>query len=182
MDRVLQGMTWTQLLVYLDDILVFSKIWSFHLDSLRELFVRLRRANLKLKPVKCVFGPNEVNYLGFSISDKGIRPSWSKIQALIQTERPLKTKVLHSFLCAINYYRNDIPCYGELTADLYDMANEPKTFISWTTETIKCFEILKKALTLAPILAFPDFLKMFFLQTDASIRAIGGACLQQHNI
>lgn len=182
MDRVLHGMTWKQVLVYLDDILLFSKNWPDHLEGLKELFIRLRDAKLKLKPIKCTFGTSEVNYLGFKISDKGIQPSHSKIMALTKTERPITNKVLLSFLCAINYYRSEIPNFAELTADLYDLASQKHKNVNWTPETIKNYNILKKALTLAPILAFPDFAKEFFFQTDASIKSIGGVCLQMYHI
>ena len=181
-DRVFQGMTWKQILVYLDDILLFSRVWDEHIIGLKELFARLKTANLKLKPSKCVFGTHEVNYLGFKISDGGIQPSFSKIQALIKTDRPITTKVLLSFLCSVNYYRNDIPCFAELTSDLYDLAAQKCRNVNWSPNTVKNFNCLKKALTIAPILAFPDFKKDFFFQTDASLKAVGGACLQQHNL
>ena len=143
MDRVLSGLTWKQVLVYLADILVFAKSFLQHCESLIEVFSRLRRANLKLKPSKCVFGTHKVNYLGFTISDEGIKPSFAKVQALLKTERPQTTKVLLSFLCTVNYYRNDIPCYGELTADLYDMANEKRRFCVWKDKTINDFNTLR---------------------------------------
>jgi hypothetical protein len=182
MDRVLNGLTWKQVLVYLDDVLLFSKLWPAHVESLRQVFNRLRSAKLKLKPSKCVFGTHEVTYLGFAISDKGIRPSFNKVQALLKTERPQTTKLLLSFLCSVNYYRHDIPCFGELTADLYDMANEKKRFCTWTDRTSKNFDILKKALSISPILAFPNFTLQFWFQQDASMKAIGGVCLQIHDI
>jgi hypothetical protein len=182
MDRVLSGLTWKQVLVYLDDVLVFSRLWCNHMMSIKSVLNRLKIAKLKLKPSKCVFGTNSVTYLGFNITDKGIRPSFNKVQALIKTERPQTTKLLLSFLCAINYYRNYIPCYSELTANLYDMANEKKKFCSWSDTASKNFEVLKKMLSISPILAFPDFVKQFYMQQDASSKAIGGVCLQQHDI
>jgi hypothetical protein len=182
MDRVLNGMTWKQVLVYLDDVLLFSKLWSTHLESLRQVFSRLKTAKLKLKPSKCVFGTHTVTYLGFNISDEGICPAFNKILALIKTERPQTTKLLVSFLCAVNYYRHDIPCFGDLTADLYDMANEKRRFCSWNEKTSKNFDILKRSMSIAPILAFPDFSKQFWFQSDASMKAIGGVCLQMHDL
>jgi hypothetical protein len=182
MDRVLSGMTWRQVLVYLDDVLLFSRTWDEHIKSIREVLNRLKIANLKLKPSKCVFGTNTVTYLGFTITDQGIKPAFSKVQALLKTERPTTTKLLLSFLCSVNYYRHDIPCFGEISADLYDMANVKNKFCTWTENAIKNFELLKKALSKAPILAFPIFTMTFYFQTDASIKAMGGVCLQQHSI
>jgi hypothetical protein len=178
MDRVLSGMTWKQVLVYLDDVLAFASTFNSHCEILCEIFARLRRANLKLKPSKCSFGTDKVNYLGFTISRDGIQPAEAKVQALLKTDRPHSTKVLMSFLCSINYYRGEIPCYGELTADLYDMANQKRRFCVWNEKTQRDFDILRRALSKAPILAFPNFKLPFYLQSDASIRAIGGACLQ----
>jgi hypothetical protein len=120
--------------------------------------------------------------LGFNITDKGICPSFNKVQALLKTEYPVTTKLLLSFLCSVNYYRNDIPCYGELSSDLYDMANEKKRFCTWNEKTRRNFDILKKALSKAPILAFPQFNLQFYFQTDASMKAIGGVCLQMHDL
>ena len=182
MDRVLRGLTWRQCLVYIDDVLVFATSFSAHLQSLDEVLSRVLEAGLKLKPSKCLFGTNTVDYLGYTVSDKGVKPSGKKIEALLKADLPRTTKLLNSFLCSLNYYRGEIPNFGDLTADLYDMANQKQRFCSWNSKAVKNFNLLRKALMMAPILAFPDFTKDFVIQSDASQRTIGGVCLQQHEI
>ena len=182
MDRVLRGLTWRQCLVYIDDVLVFAATFEEHLESLNEVLTRIKAAGLKLKPTKCAFGDNEVNYLGYKISDRGLQPSARKIDALTKVDLPRTTKILNSFLCSINYYRTLIPNYGNLTAELYEMTTETSKFCKWTEKTVGNFNLLKKCLCKAPILAFPDFKKAFVIQADASKLAIGGVCLQQHEL
>ena len=120
MDKVLRGLTWKQCLVYLDDVLVFAKTFEQHLDHLINVFERIKSSGLRLKPAKCCFATEKVEYLGFTISSKGIQPSRIKVEALLKIKPPATTKLLHSFLCSINFYRGLIPNYGHLTVELFD--------------------------------------------------------------
>ena len=97
---------------------------------------------------------------------------------LLDTEPLQTTKLLTSFLCSVNFYRNEIPKYSELTAEWYEMAALKKRFCTWSESTLAIFTMLKKALSMAPILAFPNFDLPFVIQCDASKRAVGGVCLQ----
>ena len=180
-NTVLHGLTWKQCLAYIDDILIFSKEFNLHLQHIDEVLSRLINAALKLKPSKCSFGKHEVEYLGFRISDQGIQPSLRKVERLLKVLPPKTPSLLHSFLCGINFYRGEIPHYGHITADLYDMAALKVRFLAWKNESIKHFQKLQNALASAPILAFPDFDKNFYIQGDASAKAVGGACLQLHS-
>ena len=180
MDKILRGLTWKQCLVYIDDILVFAGTFEEHCRRLDAVFDRIGAAGLKLKPSKCEFGMQEVNYLGFQISNKGLSVSHRKVKALLATEPPKLTKNLKSFLCAMNYYRSLIPCYARLTAALLEQSNKKSKLVSWTESTMADFLNLKKALASSPILEFPDFDKQFVIQCDASKTSIGGVCLQAH--
>jgi hypothetical protein len=180
MDKILRGLTWKQCLVYIDDVLVFARSFEEHCQRLDAVLGRIKDAGLKLKPSKCEFGTSEVNYLGFQISDKGVRPSQRKVEMLLATEPPKQTKVLHSFMCSLNYYRTLIPCYAKLTAALLTSSNAKCKLVNWSENLLADFLNLKKALASAPVLAFPDFSKQFILQCDASKTAIGGVCLQLH--
>ena len=86
---------------------------SWYLPELSKLIKRVlsrfKEAGLKLKPSKCKFAENRVDYLGFSISDQGRQPSRRKVEALLKVEPPNTNKALMSFLLSINYYRSDIP-------------------------------------------------------------------------
>ena len=180
MDKILRGLTWKQCLVYIDDILVFAGTFEEHCRRSNAVLDRIGAAGLKLKPSKCEFGMQEVNYLGFQISNKGLSVSHRKVKALLATEPPKLTKNLKSFLCAMNYYRSLIPCYARVTAALLEQSNKKSKLVSWTESTMADFLNLKKALASSPILEFPDFDKQFVIQCDASKTSIGGVCLQAH--
>jgi hypothetical protein len=82
MERVLSGLTWKTCLVYLDDIIIFSRTFENHLANLRELFERLKEAHLKLSPKKCHFFKTKVKFLGHIVSDEGVSTDPSKIKAV----------------------------------------------------------------------------------------------------
>lgn len=180
-DRVLRGLTWKQYLVYIDDVLVFSKTFQQHLMDVDEVMHRFRLAGLKLKPSKCKMGMQEVDYLGFKITKDGLRVSDKKIDAIVKLKPRETNKLLYSFLCGINYYRSLIPKFVDLTVDLYKMALDRKKRCIWNNSLLKCFETLRQTIITAPILAFPDFTKEFVINTDASSEAISGVLLQNHN-
>jgi hypothetical protein len=180
MDTILKGLTWKQCLAYIDDILIFSKTFDTHLQHIDEVLTRIKNAGLKLKPSKCSFGTHEVEYLGFKISDQGIQPSQRKVERLLQVKPPKTPALLHSYLCSINFYRQDIPHFGHITSELHDMAASKTRFLTWTDTALRHFSRLQNAFANAPILAFPDFDKTFYIQGDASAKAVGGACLQKH--
>jgi len=181
-DRVLRGLTWKQCLVYIDDILIFSKTFEQHCVDVDEVLHRFAHANLLVKPDKCSFGESEVEYLGFKITKEGIQVTAKKIEAVQRVLPPETIKTLYSFLCSMNYYRMLIPNFGKLTYELYKMTQTKASRCVWSEHTLKCFNVLKQALISAPILAFPDNTKAFIIQTDASGVAIGAVLLQKHGV
>ena len=98
MECVLRNLTYKICLIYLDDILVYSKTFEDHLSHLRQVFDRLRHANLKLKPSKCKFACPKVKYLGHVVSPEGIAPDDDKIAAVRDFPRPHSVKTVRSFL------------------------------------------------------------------------------------
>jgi len=180
-DRVLRGLTWKQCLVYMDDVLIFSKTFEQHLIDVDEVLNRFKLAGLKLKPTKCSFAEAEVEYLGFKLSEKGMHATTKKIDTVLNLKPPQTNKQLYSFLCSMSYYRMLIPKYGHRTALLYDMINSGDKACKWNDESIKEFNDLRMALISAPILAYPDWSKPFILNTDASGRAMAGVLLQLHD-
>ncbi len=177
-DRVLHGLTWRQCLVYLDDVLIFSKTFEEHLEAIHEVLSRLDYAGLKLKPSKCNFVKDEVDYLGFKVSQKGIQVTPKKIEALLKVPLPETNKKLYTFLCSLTYYRTCIPKYGDLTSDLYAMCDTKKKLCQWNEKTTKQFTALKQALVQAPILAYPDYSEPFVVHSDASDIGISAVLLQ----
>lgn len=149
------------------------------MKSLDEVLSRFRFANLTLKPGKCLFANDNVDYLGFQITDKGIRPTSKKIEAILRIEPPETTRKLYSFLWSINYYRSLIPNFGEVSYELYQVANLKRRTVQWTESLFSNFATLKNALVSAPVLSFPDYNLPFLIQSDASKIAIGAVLLQK---
>lgn len=123
MQLVLRGLTWTKVLVYLDDVVVLGSDFESSLRNLREAFDRFRHFNLKLKPKKCALIQKEVEFLGKIVSSRGISISPTKTEAVKNWPVPTNPTELLSFLGFLNYHRDHIQNYADICAPLYDLAN-----------------------------------------------------------
>ncbi|MDI9312181.1 MAG: reverse transcriptase domain-containing protein [Limnohabitans sp.] len=179
MDSVLCKLKWNICLVYLDDILIFSRDFDTHLERLELVFNALDEGNLKLKPSKCHFAMPEVSFLGHVIADSGIRPDPSKIEKLQKFEQPKNSKDVLSFLGLINYYRKFVPNLYKLEKPLRNLTLKNAEFV-WTDECSYCFDNLKFLLTTSPILAHFDERLPIILKTDASGIGVGVVLSQVH--
>ena len=180
MDRVLTGLAWKTCLYYLDDIIVFSSTWEEHLSRLEEVFQRLRQAQLKLSPEKCVFTDNEVSYLGHKISPEGILPDPGLLKAIREIPVPTTPTEVRSFLGLAGYYCRFVKNFSSLASPLHALTHKDSPF-HWTPECQDAYETLKKHLTTSPITAFPDFSLPFRLYTDASQLGLGAILAQTQN-
>lgn len=180
MERVLHGLHWKTLLVYLDDILVFSPGFETHLERLGEVFSRLQKANLKLKPSKCSLFATEVEYLGHVVNADGIKTDPKKVECIKDWPTPKHKKDVRSFLGTVGYYRRFIPGYSEISRPLTRLTTKDATF-SWSEDCEVAFSILRRKLMETPILAYPDYQKSFILDTDASDVGVGAVLSQVHN-
>ena len=180
MDILLKGLKWSTCLVYLDDVITFSKTFSEHLERLTDIFRRFRRANLKLKPKKCHLLKQRIEFLGHEVSADGISPMPSKVKAIKDFPRPTSVKTLQSFLGLANYYRKFYKQnFAILAKPLYQLTEKPKRKdFTWRAEHETAFQALKNAIIEDITLAYPDFSKPFVVQTDAAQFGIG-ACLMQ---
>ena len=104
MDHILDDLKLSCVLVYLDDITVFSQTFSEHMDQLRQVFTKLRQHNLKLKPEKCSFLKRQLEFLGHSVSTQGIQPQPSKIEAISKMPAPKSLRDIQVFLGMTGYY------------------------------------------------------------------------------
>ena len=177
MDLVLKGIQFKYVMVYIDDICIFSSSFEDHLAHLREVFTRLRKAKLKLHPKKCKFAVKEVHYLGHVLSQNGIKPNPDKVEAILSIPAPTKVKQLRSFLGMIGYYRKFIRNFAVIAKPLYDLTKKDVPY-NWSEECDSAFNELKQKMLSNDVLAFPNFKKPFILATDASITGVG-ACLSQ---
>ena len=172
MTRVLQGLAWDICLVYLDDIVIFSRTFDEHLVRLRTVFDRIRSAKLTLKPKKCLFGRAEIKFLGHLINKSGIKPLTEKIETIKNYPVPKTVKNVRGFLGLVGYYRKFIKKFAKLAGPLFDLTKKDVPF-DWSTECSDAFEELKTALVNPPILAYPNYDDPYILETDCSDNAAG---------
>ena len=172
MERVLRGLTFEHCLVYLDDILVFSRSIDDHVAGLRKVLERLREAGLKAKPSKCQFGRKTMDYLGHVVSTEGIAPQENKVKAVREFPVPKNPTVVRSFVNLAGYYRRFIPKFSSIAKPLFDLLRKGDEF-TWTDECRAAMDSLKAKLTEAPILTFPRFQERFYVATDASNTGLG---------
>src|SRR5437867_1727832 len=180
MDVVTIGLNYEICLVYLDDIILFSRTIEEHLLRLKLLLNRLRSANLKLKPSKCFLLQKKVNFLGHVISEGSIATDPEKIEQVRSWPRPQNTTETRSFIGLVSYYRRFVNQFARVAAPLHALAAKNAKFI-WTEECEVAFEELKKRLITSPILAMPNDDGEFRLDTDASNYAIGAVLSQVQN-
>ena len=167
---------------YIDDVLCHTKTWEEHLDALKDLFSRIRKAGLTIKPSKCKIAHQTLEFLGHTIGKDTITLEQEKIQKIKDARPPQTKKQVRSFLGLVGYYRKFIPNFAHIAAPLTDLTKkgQPST-VMWGKQQEAAFETLKTMLTSPPILHTPDFAKPFIVQTDASDLGIGAGLLQEHN-
>ena len=177
MDVVMSGLHLDVCLVYLDDIIIFSRTVEEHLERLVRVLGRLRSAGLKLKPEKCSLFQRSVSFLGHVVSGEGIATDPEKIKTVTEWPVPTSVKEVRSFLGLAGYYRRFVKGYASVAAPLPALTKKDQPFV-WTEETQRAFEMLRDALTLPPILAMPNDTGDFVLDTDASDQTIGAVLSQ----
>ena len=154
MDIVMTGLNMEICLVYLDDIIGYSKTTEGHLKRLEEVLLRLRQAGLKLKPEKCVLFQKSVSFLGHVISDEGIGTDPQKIADVTEWPVPGSQKEVRSFLGLASYYRRFVRGFANMAAPLHDLVKTQRIF-EWSEEAQQSLEALRSALTSPSILAMP---------------------------
>ena len=160
------------ILVYLDDILIFSRSIGEHWDHLNIALERLHRAKLYGRLHKCEFLKDKVDYLGFEVSKEGIHASPEKLKAVLDWPRPQSVHDVRSFLGLASYYRKFIKGFSQLAKPMTYLTRD-KVTCRWGDAEANSFKALKVAMATAPILRLPDFDKQFVVMTDASDVAVG---------
>ena len=177
MDLLMAGITYKICLVYLDDIIVFSRDLNEHLERCKIVFRRLRDAGLKLKVSKCNLVRDSVQFLGHIVSKEGIATDPEKIVKVKEWPRPKNVHDVKAFYGLCSYYRKFVRDFAKVAAPLTSLMKIENKF-SWTEECEVAFEQLKDSLTESPILALPQHRGRFILDTDASNFAIGAVLSQ----
>ena len=166
--------------VYIDDVLVFSQTADDHVEHLRVVLDRLRRAGLKLKPKKCHFVRQSIEYLGHVITPEGLLPNPHQAEAVKNFPVPTSVTGVRQFLGLASYYRRFIRNFARIASPLHSLTRKSAEF-QWTDECQSAFDHLKDKLTTAPILAYPNFDLPFVLETDASIQGLGAVLSQKQS-
>ena len=166
-------------LVYIDDILIFSKTHEEHLHHIADEFRTLRANKLSVKSSKCHFFQQQLKFLGHIVSQDGISPDPDKV-AVVKNWPPLEKQAdARAFLGLTTYFKRFIKNYAKIAAPLFDLTkDECKKVFRWGPSEIEAFQTLKDKLSTAPLLAVPDFSLPFTLITDASLVGLGGVLLQ----
>ena len=193
MQTTMNDLAFQILLVYLDDLLVYSRTFEEHLERLQIVFDRLREVGLKLNPKKCHLARTSVEYLGYTVSGEGIATSAEKIAAVKDWKKPTTLREVRSFLGFASYYRRFVEKFAHLAKPLHELIAKAQQDGAgsrhkskrlditqhWDAGCQKAFEDLKSALTTAPVLGYADFKKPFILETDASMEGLGAVLSQE---
>ena len=186
MESCLGELHLQQCIIYLDDIIIFSRTPEEHIERIRNVFEKLSQAGLKLKPNKCDLFKKEITYLGHVVSAKGIRTDESKIQAIKDWPQPKTVTEVRSFLGFTNYYRKFVYKYAHVARPLNSLiagenAKKKRQKVTWNDECEQAFQKLKEICTNTPILAYADYKKPFRLNTDASTSGLGAVLYQKQD-
>ncbi|KAI8512396.1 hypothetical protein Bbelb_090350 [Branchiostoma belcheri] len=175
------------LLIYLDDIIVFSSNFDDHLARLDLVFTRLRAHGLKLRPNKCHLFKRRVKYLGHIVSERGVATDPEKCAVLRDWPVPKTSKQVKSFLGFCSYYRRFVKDFSKIAQPLHKLTigqnkkgrKQSAAKFEWSTECQQAFDTLRSRLMGADILAYPDFELPFILYIDASHDGLGAVLSQE---
>ena len=165
---------------YVDDIMAHTLTWEGHLAALRDLFLRVSKSGLTIRPSKCMIGFQEIDFVGHLVGNGKLEMEEDKIDKVKNAPQPKTKKQVRSFLGLTGFYGRFIPGYAKIASPLTDLTKKglPNN-VHWTSTQQKAFETLKEMLTQSPILRLPDFSRKFWVQSDASESALGACLLQE---
>ena len=152
---------------FLDDILIYSSTLKENKEHVRLVLERLSAVGIHLKPEKCKFHVQEVDYLGLVITPGGLKMQDEKVATIRDWEDPENVKDVQSFLGFANFYRRFILNYSKVVAPMTKLTGKSVPW-QWETEQRTAFTVLKDAFTSAPILQHFDYEKAIVVKTDAS--------------
>ncbi|OKX69894.1 hypothetical protein AXD71_14845, partial [Listeria monocytogenes] len=166
------------MIVFIDDILIYSRTEADHVEHLRIALEILRRERLYAKFSKCEFWLREVQFLGHVVSNEGIKVDPSKIEAVLNWDRPRTPTEVRSFLGLAGYYRRFVQDFAKIATPLTKLTRKNEKFI-WNERCEESFQELKTRLVTAPVLALPDDQGNFVIFSGASRKGLG-CVLMQH--
>ena len=179
MDVVLAGLTPELALVYVDDVIIFTKgDFNDHLLAVDRVLGALQKAGLQLALNKCQFGCQRLVYLGHIVSKEGIATDPAKVATILKLAAPTSLGELRRFLGSLGYYRRFISQFAAKARPLTSLLRNDQPWV-WESDQQAAYESLRQALVSAPILHYPDWTKPFVIETDASMYALSGVLSQR---
>ena len=169
------------MLIYLDDILIFSETEEEHLKHVQRVLERLREHRLYAKLSKCEFNKKTVEFLGHVVADGKVIMQQKKIDAIMEWPTPRNVTEIQSFLGLANYYRGFIKDFSAVAAPISNVTRGKKKEFLWGKEQQEAFEELKKRFSEGPVLRLIEPSLPFILTTDASDVGLGAVLQQEHN-
>ena len=173
-DMLAQGV-----LVYLDDLILYSETDEEHGELIERVLTRLAEAKLSLRPDKCQFFKRQVAYLGHLISEEGIYPLYENVKKVVTFPVPTNKTELKAFLGLTSYYRKFVEAFAQIARPLNKLSDKDADW-RWDSEHQEAFEVLQAELVNPPILQYPRHDLPFTLFTDASDYCIGAVLSQTH--
>lgn len=177
MQSILSPYLWIFCLVYIDDIVIYSKTYEEHIDHLDKVLEAIERAGITLSPSKCHLFYSSILLLGHKVSRLGLSTHLEKVRAILELERPSKLSQLQTFLGMVVYFSAFIPYYADICTPLFALLKKGTPW-RWSVDEEFAFRSAKEALRSAPVLGHPVEGLPYRLYTDASDEALGCA-LQQ---
>ena len=178
MQRILKDRLDISVMVYIDDVLIFSKDETDHKEHIEWVLEQLKKNGYYANPDKCEFYQPEVNFLGHVIKVGGIAVQQHKIDSIVNWPVPSCVKDVRSFLGITNYYHRFVAQFAHLATPLTNLTKKDTPWI-WGIVEQTAFDALKQALASAPMLRTPDNSKPYTIHTDASGYAVGATLSQQ---
>ena len=181
MNRVFHPYLDKFVVVFIDDILVYSKSREEHVDHLRDVLQTLADHQLYAKLKKCDFWMEKIHFLGHVISAKGVSVNPAKIAAVVEWPRPINITKVRSFLGLAGYYRRFVKDFSRIAAPLTQLLKKNHNF-EWTKECEASFQELKQKLVTAPILTIPEGNEGYVVYSDASRHGLGCVLMQNGRV
>jgi len=181
MNRIFHTYQDRFVVVFIDDILIYSKSKEEHVEHLRIVLQVLKERKLYAKLLECEFWLEEVIFLGHIISGSGIAVDPSKVEAVSQWDTPKSVTKVRSFLGLAGYYRRFIEGFSKLALPLTQLTCKGRAFV-WDVQCENSFNELKQQLTTTPILILPKSDEPFVVYGDASKLGLGGVLMQDNKV
>jgi hypothetical protein len=181
MNRIFHPFLDKFVVVFIDDILIYSKSEEEHKEHLSLVLQVLKEKQLYANLGKCEFWLEEVKFLGHVISKEGIAVDPSKVEAVVAWERPKTATEIRSFVGLAGYYRRFIEGFAKIVAPLTNLTRKNQIF-AWTDDCERSFQLMKEKLTTSPVLVLPQPEEPYEVYCDASYQGLGGVLMQHKQV